>query len=193
MSPLQNRGETPPHHPKPQVNQPTAHHQTPQPAKLGSRGDLWNEAGEAAEKIRAVVGDVRRVVVVHLPNSTSWLVMFLAVLRAGHVPATPPVITEADHLRKSQGPLSGQLATTPDLRLSRGFREDSTILGGGTPQLTIPAALSVTEDDGSNLVLVSKRSFGEQHHHKLRCEGGFNYGLQTVQGFLHSGGKRIRS
>ncbi len=64
-----------------------------------SRGDLWNEAGEAAEKIRAVVGDVRRVVVVHLPNSTSWLVMFLAVLRAGHVPATPPVTTEVDHLR----------------------------------------------------------------------------------------------
>ena len=64
-----------------------------------SRGDLWNEAGEAAEKIRAVVGDVRRVVVVHLPNSTSWMVMFLAVLRAGHVPATPPVTTEADHLR----------------------------------------------------------------------------------------------
>ncbi len=64
-----------------------------------SRGDLWNQAGEAAEKIRAVVGDVRRVVVVHLPNSTSWLVMFLAVLRTGHVPATPPVTTEADHLR----------------------------------------------------------------------------------------------
>ena len=64
-----------------------------------SRGDLWNEAGEAADKIRAVVGDARRVVVVHLPNSTSWMVMFLAVLRAGHVPATPPVTTEADHLR----------------------------------------------------------------------------------------------
>ena len=64
-----------------------------------SRGDLWSEAGEAAEKIRAVVGDVRRVVVVHLPSSTSWMVMFLAVLRAGHVPATPPVTTEADHLR----------------------------------------------------------------------------------------------
>ena len=37
--------------------------------------------------------------VVHLPNTTSWMVMFLAVLRAGHVPATPPVTTEADHLR----------------------------------------------------------------------------------------------
>ena len=64
-----------------------------------TRADLWNAAGEAAEKIRAIVGDARRVVVVHLPNNTSWLVMFLAVLRAGHVPATPPVTTEADHLR----------------------------------------------------------------------------------------------
>ena len=64
-----------------------------------SRGDLWDEAGKAADEIRGVVGDARRVVVVHLPNSTSWMVMFLAVLRAGHVPATPPVTTEADHLR----------------------------------------------------------------------------------------------
>ena len=64
-----------------------------------SRADLWNAAGDAAEKIRAVVGGGRRVVVVHLPNTTSWMVMFLAVLRAGHVPATPPVTTEAGHLR----------------------------------------------------------------------------------------------
>ena len=65
-----------------------------------SRADLWNAAGEAAEKISATVGDARRVVVVHLPNSASWMVMFLAVLRAGHVPATPPVATETDHLRR---------------------------------------------------------------------------------------------
>ena len=64
-----------------------------------SRAQLWNQAGEAADEIRGIVGDGRRVVVVHLPNSPSWLVMFLAVLRAGHVPATPPVTTEADHLR----------------------------------------------------------------------------------------------
>jgi acyl-CoA synthetase (AMP-forming)/AMP-acid ligase II len=64
-----------------------------------SRGDLWTKAGDAAEQIAAVVGGTRRVVVVHLPNSPSWLVMFLAVLRAGHVPATPPVTTEAEHLR----------------------------------------------------------------------------------------------
>ncbi|MDE0137987.1 MAG: AMP-binding protein [bacterium] len=63
-----------------------------------SRGDLWNAAGEAAEQIRAAVGDAGRVVVVHLPNTTPWMVMFLAVLRAGHVPATPPVTTEAGHL-----------------------------------------------------------------------------------------------
>ena len=64
-----------------------------------SRADLWNLAGEAARLIRAVVGPARRVVVLHLPNTTSWPVMFLAVLRAGHVPATPPVTTEVGHLR----------------------------------------------------------------------------------------------
>jgi len=64
-----------------------------------SRGELWSAAGEAAEKIRSVTGPGRRVVVLLLPNETAWLVMFLAVLRAGHVPATPPVTTSTDHLR----------------------------------------------------------------------------------------------
>ena len=63
-----------------------------------SRSGLWHAAGETAEQVRSVVGGGRRVVVLHLPNSTGWLVMFLAVLRAGHVPATAPVTTAADHL-----------------------------------------------------------------------------------------------
>ena len=37
--------------------------------------------------------------VVHLPNCAAWMVMFLAVLRAGQVPATPPITTTAAHLR----------------------------------------------------------------------------------------------
>lgn len=64
-----------------------------------SRAELWSAAGEAAEKIRGVTGRSRRVVVLLLPNDAAWLVMFLAVLRAGQVPATPPVTTAADHLR----------------------------------------------------------------------------------------------
>ena len=64
-----------------------------------SRSELWHAAGEAAEEIRSVVGGRRRVVVVHLPNCTAWVVMFLATLRAGHVPATPPVTTPEAHLR----------------------------------------------------------------------------------------------
>ena len=64
-----------------------------------SRAELWRLAGEAAEEIRDIVGPGRRVVVIHLPNSTAWVVMFLAVLRADQVPATPPVTTTAAHLR----------------------------------------------------------------------------------------------
>ena len=64
-----------------------------------SRSELWHAAGEAAEEIRSVVGASRRVVVIHLPNCTAWVVMFLAALRAGHVPATPPVSTPEAHLR----------------------------------------------------------------------------------------------
>ena len=64
-----------------------------------SRSDLWHAAGEAAEEIRSVVGGGRRVVAIQLPNRTAWVVTFLAVLRAGHVPATPPVTMPEAHLR----------------------------------------------------------------------------------------------
>jgi len=63
-----------------------------------SRSELWHAGGEIAEQIHSVIGGGRRVVLLHLPNSTGWLVMFLAVLRAGHVPATAPVATASDHL-----------------------------------------------------------------------------------------------
>ena len=64
-----------------------------------SRSELWDASGEAAEEIRRVVGGGRRVVVVLLPNCMEWVVMFLGVLRAGHVPATLPVTTPEAHLR----------------------------------------------------------------------------------------------
>ncbi len=64
-----------------------------------SRSELWDASGEAAEEIRRAVGGGRRVVVVLLPNCVEWVVMFLAVLRAGHVPATLPVTTPEAHLR----------------------------------------------------------------------------------------------
>ena len=63
------------------------------------RSELWLLAGQAAAQIRDVVGPGRRVVVIQLPNCTAWVVMFLAVLRAGHVPATPPVTMPEAHLR----------------------------------------------------------------------------------------------
>ena len=64
-----------------------------------SRSQLWHAAGVAATEIRSVTGRGRRVVVIVLPNSTAWVVMFLATLRAGHVPATPPITTSEAHLR----------------------------------------------------------------------------------------------
>lgn len=59
------------------------------------RAELWLAAGIAAGEIRSVVGSGKRVVVVHLPDSAAWLVMFLAVLRAGHIPARLPVAATA--------------------------------------------------------------------------------------------------
>ncbi len=63
-----------------------------------SRSQLWHAAGVAGEVIRSVTGPGRRVVVIVLPNSASWVVMFLATLRAGHVPATAPVTTSEAQL-----------------------------------------------------------------------------------------------
>ena len=64
-----------------------------------SRSELWHAAGVAGEEIRSIIGCRRRVVVILLPNSAAWVVMFLATLRAGHIPATPPVTTPEAHLR----------------------------------------------------------------------------------------------
>ena len=64
-----------------------------------TRSELWHAAGEAAEQVRSLAGTTRRPVVIHLPNCADWMVMFLAVLRAGHVPATTPVTTPEAHLR----------------------------------------------------------------------------------------------
>ena len=64
-----------------------------------TRAELWHAAGDTAEQLRDIVGPGRRVVVIHMPNCTAWVVMFLATLRAGHVPATPPVTMPETHLR----------------------------------------------------------------------------------------------
>ena len=64
-----------------------------------TRLELWHAAGTAAEQICSLAGTARRPVVILLPNCADWMVMFLAVLRAGHVPATPPVTTPEAHLR----------------------------------------------------------------------------------------------
>lgn len=63
-----------------------------------SRAELWIAAGIAATEIRSAAGSERQVVVVHLPGSTVWLVMFLAVLRAGHVPATVSLAATVEDL-----------------------------------------------------------------------------------------------
>ena len=79
-----------------------------------SRSELWHAAGVAAEQIRSVIGRRRRAVVIVLPNSTAWVVMFLATLRAGHVPATPPVTTPENHLRHILGLIEPALVICAD-------------------------------------------------------------------------------
>lgn len=63
-----------------------------------TRAELWLASGIAAGEIRSAVGSAKRVVVLHLPDSAAWLVMFLAVLRAGDIPARLPVTAEVQDL-----------------------------------------------------------------------------------------------
>ena len=79
-----------------------------------SRSELWHAAGVAAGEIRSITGRRRRVVVILLPNSAAWMVMFLATLRAGHVPATPPVTTPEAHLRHIFGLVEPVLVISAD-------------------------------------------------------------------------------
>ncbi len=64
-----------------------------------SRSGLWEMAGGWADELADAIEGNRRPVVVHLPNEASWLVVFLAILRAGHVPATTPITTTTEHLQ----------------------------------------------------------------------------------------------
>ena len=63
-----------------------------------TRAEVWLAAGIAATDIRSAAGCHRQVVVLHLPDSTAWQVMFLAVLRAGHVPASVPITATVEDL-----------------------------------------------------------------------------------------------
>lgn len=64
-----------------------------------SRAESWIAAGLAASEIREAVGCQRQVVAVHLPDGRTWLVMFLAVLRAGHIPVILPTTATVEDVR----------------------------------------------------------------------------------------------
>ena len=112
-----------------------------------SRSELWHAAGEAAEEFRSAVGTSRRVVLIHLPNYTAWVVMFLATLRAGHVPATPPVSTPETHLRHIFGLIQPALVICagrnrrepPDGAVRRAAAEASTPIAVAAPDGTLLA------------------------------------------------------
>ena len=108
-----------------------------------TRAELWRLAGEAAEQLRDVVGPGRRVVVIHMPNLTAWVVMFLAVLRVGQVPATPPVTTPEAHLRHIFDLIQPALVLCA--RRNRRASPDETIRRAASGAATQVAWLSRTE------------------------------------------------
>lgn len=111
-----------------------------------SRSELWRAAGTAAEQIRSLAGTARRPVVIHLPNSTDWMVMFLAVLRAGHVPATTPVTTAEAHLRHIFE-LTGPALVVCDGQDS-GSRSADAVRRAAAAAAGGPIAVAVIDGDG---------------------------------------------
>ena len=109
-----------------------------------SRSELWHAAGVAGEELRSIVGSRRRVVVILLPNSAAWVVMFLATLRAGHVPATPPVTTPETHLRHIFGLIEPALVICTD-RNGRGSPD------GAISRAAAAASVRVAAADGIRL------------------------------------------
>ena len=64
-----------------------------------TRAELWIAAGLAAAEIRSAVGFERQTVAVHPPDDGTWLVMLLAVLRAGHIPVILPAAATVEDVR----------------------------------------------------------------------------------------------
>ena len=97
MSPLQNRGETPPHHTKPQVNQPTTPHQTSQPAKLGS--DRPPAAADRSEPGHwegdLIIGARNRTAVVTLTERVTRHTLLAALPNGYRAPHTAQAISDA--------------------------------------------------------------------------------------------------
>ena len=60
--------------------------------------ELWSQGSELASEL-AGKGPQSEIVVVFMPNTTDWMRAFVAVLRAGAIPATIPITTTGDHLR----------------------------------------------------------------------------------------------
>ncbi|SHK38610.1 cyclohexanecarboxylate-CoA ligase/acyl-CoA synthetase [Pseudonocardia thermophila] len=63
-----------------------------------TRAQLWERAGAFARSLAAVGVGRGDVVVVYLPNTADWQVVFLGVLRLGAVPASVPMTTDAETL-----------------------------------------------------------------------------------------------
>ncbi|MGX6511678.1 AMP-binding protein [Rhodococcus sp. SJ-2] len=63
-----------------------------------SRSELWSRATETADLLAARGVGAGEVVLVYMPNSVDWQVVFLAILQLGAIPATIPVSTDSETL-----------------------------------------------------------------------------------------------
>lgn len=74
---------------------------------------LWDEAGRVAELLRDAGVRPRNVVLCFLPNWTDWMVLFLASLRLGAIPATGPSTMDEGSLRHAIALVRARVVAVP--------------------------------------------------------------------------------
>lgn len=119
-----------------------------------TRAEMWLASGIAADDIRSAVGGHRQVVVLHLPDSAAWQVMFLAVLRAGHIPASLPITATVEDLvhafKTVQPALVLSVARHREASPVRGVLEAASQATGVAVALVEGSALQVLQPAGDS-------------------------------------------
>lgn len=93
-----------------------------------TRQELWDLASEIQGEMEShglATGDI---VVVCMPNWTEWMAAYLAVVRAGLIPATLPITTDPKSIAYTAHLVGARAVVLPRTHRGRDFAAESTVL-----------------------------------------------------------------
>ena len=98
-----------------------------------SRGELWEQASVLAQTLTESGVRAGDSVLIYLPNSTRWQVVFLACLQVRAVPATLPTTTDAATLIDVVGRIGARVVIAPRVHRGRPTAEwaQSAVVAAG--------------------------------------------------------------